>query len=313
MKNKSKQRAKKTKSRDTHNGTLSRVDSVYARASPIKLRQGEINLWIVGCGGTGSHIADAIAQLWIATNGMKRTPTPLKQIYLVDPDIVELKNVGRQRFCPADVGKHKALALAERYALTFGLRVVAFPEKFRAEMLEYGCQHILIGCVDNADARKSLNDALNRFGYQPSVWWLNCGNWARSGEILLGSTNSLERVQKSFPARSGGICIDLPSPAWMEPAILQPLPEETGTGNLSCAEIALRNVQSATINRCVAAHAADMLLQLLLGQLKRFSFYFSLDPGTSNARYVTREGVAAAIRMDVNELFDNQRSEGVNE
>ncbi|MDL1894872.1 thiamine biosynthesis protein ThiF [Anaerolineae bacterium CFX7] len=307
MKNKSKQRATRAKSRDTQTGKLLRVDSVYARASPIKLRQGEINLWIVGCGGTGSHMADAVAQLWIATNGMKRTSTPLKQIFLVDPDIVELKNVGRQRFCPADVGKHKALALAERYALTFGLRAIAIPEKFRAEMLEHGSQHILIGCVDNADARKTLNDTLNRFGYQPSVWWLNCGNWARSGEILLGSTNSLERVQKSFPARSGGICIDLPSPAWMEPAILQPLPEETRTGNLSCAEIALRNVQSVIINRCVAAHAADMLVQLLLGQLKRFSLYFSLDPGTSNARYVIRENVAAAIRVDVNELFGNQR------
>ena len=303
MANKIKTRAKKSKSRDRQNGKLLRVDSVYARASPIKLRQGEINLWIVGCGGTGSHIADAVAQLWVATNGMKRTPTPLKQMYLVDPDIVELKNVGRQRFCPADVGNHKALALAERYALTFGLRAIAIPEKFCAEMLEYGCQHILIGCVDNSDARKGLNDALNRFGYQPSVWWLNCGNWARSGEILLGSTNSLERIQKSFPARSGGICIDLPSPAWMEPAILQPLPEETGTANFSCAEIALRNVQSATINRCVAAHAADMLLQLLLGQLKRFSQYFSLDPGTSNARYVTRESVAEAIRMGTDELF----------
>lgn len=303
MANKIKTRAKKSKSRDTQNGKLLRVDSDYARASPIKLRQGEINLWIVGCGGTGSHMADAVAQLWIATNGMKRTPTPLKQISLVDPDIIELKNVGRQRFCPADVGKHKALALAERYALTFGLRAIAIPEKFRAEMVDYGSQHILIGCVDNANARKSLNDALNRFGYQPSVWWLNCGNWARSGEILLGSTNSLERVQKSFPARSGGICIDLPSPAWMEPAILQPLPEETDTANFSCAEIALRNVQSATINRCVAAHAADMLLQLLLGQLKRFSQYFSLDPGTSNARYVTRESVAEAIRMGTDELF----------
>lgn len=67
--------------------------------------------------------------------------------------------------------------------------------------------------------------------------------------------------------------------------------------------MALRNQQSATINRCVAAHAADMLLQLLFGQLKYFSLYFSLDPGASNARYVTRENVAAAIRMSAEEVF----------
>lgn len=283
------------------------LDSSYARASPVKLRHGEFNLWIVGCGGTGSYMADAVAQIWIATNAMKRTPTPLKQINLVDPDSVEPKNVGRQRFCPADVGKYKAVVLAERYALTFGLRASAIPSQFSTEMLEYGSQHILIGCVDNAKARQSLNEALNRFSSQASVWWLNCGNWARSGEILLGSTNSLERIQKAFPARRGGICVDLPSSAWMEPAILQPLPEETNGANLSCAEIALRNVQSATINRCVAAHAADMLLQLLLGQLKYFSLYFSLDPGTSNARYITRENVAAAIRTSPQELFGDSR------
>lgn len=284
-----------------------RVDPSYARAMPIKLHQGEVNLWIVGCGGTGSHMVDALAQLWIATNGMKRTPTPLKQLYLVDPDVVELKNVGRQRFCSADIGKHKALALAERYALTFGLRTVAIPEKFEPTMLEYGSQHILVGCVDNAEARRSLNEGLNRFSHQSATWWLNCGNWARSGEILVGSTNSLERVQKAFPARRGGICVDLPSPAWIEPAILQPLPEELGTAHLSCADIALRNLQSATINRCVAAHAADMLLQLLLGQLRSFSFYFSLDPGTSNARYVTREGVAAGLKMTTDELFSGNK------
>lgn len=303
MANRNKQPASKCKTRDMNSDNLSHLDSSYVRAAPIKLRQGEINLWIIGCGGTGSHMADAVAQLWVATNGMNRTPTPLQQIYLVDPDMVELKNVGRQRFCTADVGKRKAIALAERYALTFGLRMSAIPEKFSAEMLEYGSQHILIGCVDNAQARQSLNEALNRSGYRASVWWFNCGNWLRSGEILIGSTNLLERVQKAFPARRGGICVDLPSPAWMEPGILQPLPEETGMGNLSCAEIALRNLQSATINRCVAAHAADMLLQLLLGQLKRFSLYFSLDPGTSNARYITRENVAAAIRSDTQELF----------
>lgn len=283
------------------------LDTSFARASPIKLRHGEFNVWIVGCGGTGSHMADAVAQIWIATNGMKRTATPLKQLYLVDPDIVEFKNVGRQRFCPADIGKHKAMVLAERYALAFGLRASAIPSKFNADMLEYGSQHILIGCVDNAKARTSLNDALNHFGNQASVWWLNCGNWARSGEILVGSTNSLERVQKAFPARRGGICVDLPSPAWMEPAILQPLPEETNGGNLSCAEIALRNVQSATINRCVVAHAADMLLQLLLGQLRYFALYFSLDPGAANARYVTRENIAAAIHMNPQELFGGEK------
>ncbi len=312
--------ANKRKERDFKNGVGAahepsplRLDPSYARAASVKLHRGPVNIWVIGCGGTGSYLAEAVAQLWVATDGMKRTPTPLKHLYLVDPDVVEYKNVGRQRFCHADVGKFKAVALAERCALTFGLRAFAIPEKFNLGLVNsvhsgkynWGrdTQDILLGCVDNAAARRVLNETVSRYERAGSIWWLNCGNWARSGELLIGSTNSIECVQKGFPSRRGSICTALPSPAWMEPGILQSQPEESADSNLSCAEIALRNVQSATINRCVAAHAADMLLQLLLGQLKYFALYFSLGPGTSHARYITRENIAAAIRMEAEEVF----------
>ncbi len=295
-----------------------RLDPSYARAVPVKLQQGRINIWIVGCGGTGSYFAEAVSQLWIATDGLKRTPTPLHHLYLVDPDVVEYKNVARQRFCQAEIGKFKAVALAERCSLTFGIRAFALTEKFdpafvqsvHSDKYSYGrdAQDILIGCVDNAAARRSLNEAVNKYGQGKSIWWLNCGNWARSGELLLGSTNSLERVQRGFPSKRGGICTALPSPAWMEPGILEPQAEETADSGLSCAEIALRNVQSATINRCVAAFASDMLLQLVLGQLKLFALYFSLGPGTSHARYITRENVAAAIRMSTEDVYGAAKS-----
>lgn len=312
--------ANKRKGRNSNNAVHAaqepaplRLDPSYARAASIKLRQGPINIWIVGCGGTGSYLAEAVAQLWVATDGMKRTPTPLKHLYLVDPDVVEDKNVGRQRFCHADVGKSKAVTLADRCTLTFGLRAFAIPEKFDPGLVNSvhsgnynwgrNTQDILLGCVDNAAARRNLNETVTQYERGNSIWWLNCGNWARSGELLIGSTNSIEGVRKGFPSRRGSICTALPSPAWLEPGILQPQPEEIADSNLSCAEIALRNVQSATINRCVAAYAADMLLQLLLGQLKYFTLYFSLGPGTAHARYTTRENVAAAIRTSREDVF----------
>lgn len=313
MANKRKERNSKNAVGATREVSPLRLDPSYARAASIKLHQGPVNIWLIGCGGTGSYLADAVAQLWAATDGMKRTPTPLKHLYLVDPDVVEYKNVGRQRFCSADVGKFKAVTLAERCALTFGVRAFAIPEKFDAGFLNsvhsgkhnWGreTQDILLGCVDNAAARCALDETLTQYERGNSIWWLNCGNWARSGELLVGSTNSIECVRKGFPSRRGSICTALPSPAWLEPGILQPQPEENTASNLSCAEIALRNVQSATINRCVAAYAGDMLLQLLLGQLKYFALYFSLGPGTSHARYITRENIATSIRMDVGEVI----------
>ena len=318
MVNKRKERNPKNRVGAAQEPAPSRVDPSYARAATIKLRQGPVNIWVIGCGGTGSFLAEAVAQLWVATDGMKRTPTPLKHLYLVDPDVVEYKNVGRQRFCQADIGKSKAVTLAARCALTFGLRAFAIPDKFDPGLVnsvhsgKYSggrdAQDILLCCVDNAAARRVLNETVNRYERANSIWWLNSGNWARSGELLIGSTNSIECVRKGFPSRRGSICTALPSPAWMEPGILKSQPEESDDSNLSCAEIALRNVQSATINRCVAAYAADMLLQLLLGQLKYFALYFSLGPGTSHARYITRENIAAAIRMRTEGMFDRENS-----
>ena len=55
----------------------------------------------IGAGGIISHIAPTLCRKGIG------------KITLLDRDIVEVSNLNRQRFYPEDVGKNKALALAE--------------------------------------------------------------------------------------------------------------------------------------------------------------------------------------------------------
>jgi molybdopterin/thiamine biosynthesis adenylyltransferase len=59
------------------------------------------SLVCIGAGGIISHIAPALCRKGIG------------KIVLLDRDIVEVSNLNRQRFYPKDIGKNKALALAE--------------------------------------------------------------------------------------------------------------------------------------------------------------------------------------------------------
>ena len=69
------------------------------------------SIYVVGCGGTGSMVADGLCRLLIGHNAM---------ITLVDHDRVEPHNLIRQNFFPGDVGKFKSQALAERLSRLYG-------------------------------------------------------------------------------------------------------------------------------------------------------------------------------------------------
>ena len=82
---------------------------------------------------------------------------------IADGDIVEAKNLVRQNFIHADLGRNKAAVMAERYASAFGMEISYVPEfieskdrlaelaemdRFQKELV------ILIGAVDNNRSRQ---------------------------------------------------------------------------------------------------------------------------------------------------------------
>jgi len=114
--------------------------------------------------------------------------------------------------------------------------------------------------VDTAAGRAAINQALelNQFYNRseiPRVWYLDCGNHAAAGQILLGS--SLETEPEFYNFGVPG-CARLPSPMLLAPDILKPKPEEL-TNNLFCDEMAMLNLQSESVNIRVAAEEADYL------------------------------------------------------
>lgn len=93
-----------------------------------------VELWIIGCGGTGSFLVQLLCRVVLALAAQGRTT----KLVLVDPDHVEAKNVIRQCFCEAEVGLNKAQTLALRYSAAFGVPIEAL-----AHPLNHRCSSIV--------------------------------------------------------------------------------------------------------------------------------------------------------------------------
>lgn len=244
------------------------------------------SLWLVGCGGTGSWLAPTVVRV-ARLLGEKFAKDV--SVYFVDPDRVELKNVYRQNFCEAEIGRNKADTLAYRFGLAWGVRVTAIPERFHEHQARdaRGLQ-VLIGCVDNGAGRRKIAAELAKSpSNEARLWWLDCGNRQGSGQVLLGCG------KKTFdPLGLPGRCAWLPRPDDVHPELLldeaEPGPGESAPACLSCADMAMQDSQGLVINQAVAATAGDFLVRMLLTQdLTRSATYLDLASGSARSVYIT--------------------------
>ena len=124
-----------------------------------------VNIMLVGAGGTGSALALSLGRLayHAGSKGMQVDMT------FVDHDLVTTKNIGRQCYCPAEIGCNKAECLALRLNMAFGQAgyrpIVAVPEPFTSAMARSWASSrsglfLLIGAVDNHLARRELAKAV---------------------------------------------------------------------------------------------------------------------------------------------------------
>jgi PRTRC genetic system ThiF family protein len=258
----------------------------------------KVRLILIGCGGTGSWLAPAVARVARLLNEKFAKDVLLG---FVDPDEVEAKNIYRQNFCRAEVECNKAIALATRYGAAWGVNIVAFPQKFGYNLVSalggyhYDDLTVLIGCVDNPTARRDIQSSIRNI--QGTVFWLDSGNVKESGQVLIGRNDPGKEV-KIFPFPEKCAWVPLPSRQHKEL-----VGKETDgdsetesapvvTADLSCAEIAMLDEQGLAINQAIASVAADYLVRLLLTQtLDKFQTYIDLNSGSMKSTYITPANV----------------------
>jgi len=262
-------------------------------------------LVIVGCGGTGSLVAEGLCRLLINND---------LTLMLVDFDRVEPHNLLRQNFFAGEIGKFKSQALAERLSRQYGRKIGysvmpyerdLFDEPMGAGMYHKAMSLIIIGCVDTAEARSSIADSMNT---NFNNWWLDAGNGHHSGQVLLGNTGKPDGLKESFDIASHAVT-KLPLPSLQLPGLL--IPQVDKTRPRDCAEAIEDDGQSPTINQAMAMLVVDFIYRLLTNRLTNMGAYIDLDGGTLQTVPATPAIVARMVGLKVSELMANKCAMGM--
>lgn len=225
------------------------------------------SITLVGCGGTGGYVAPHIARL------MALRTDKIRHIAFIDSDIVERRNLDRQNFIHADLGRPKAEVLARRYSAAFGI-----PIRYHTEMLDDSTANLLlltppslpitnvviiVSCVDNHYTRALISDWIRRNSVncanRKNIIWIDAGNELYSGHVSLGYIDDTSKV--TLPVDS-----TIPS-IFRLPLVTEIFPEIMDSGKerpeISCAERAQGDPQAIATNLMAATLALNYVYALV--------------------------------------------------
>ncbi len=245
---------------------------------------------MIGCGGTGSHLLPNILQ-YIGSCKLK-APGTYKDpsILLIDGDVVEEKNLVRQRFTQKDVGENKASALGRRYGSIFGIRLQSVEGYIKSskDLLKLLNLHaeqelILIGTVDNNRARAVMFDAFMQ--HSGPTYWIDAGNDKWHGQVILGARNILTaRTASHWTAAGIGQQIkgvDLPTFFDEYPTEFLEIGATPETPEQECALQVAEDPQTIQANMMAAFCATHMVMQVLAREIRTTQMNFDAATGNS--------------------------------
>lgn len=270
------------------------------------------NVVVIGCGGTGSRLVPMLAQ-FIRSITQESSPTGwlIKPVIrLVDDDVVEMKNTARQLFIESDVGKHKAVVLAQRYSAAFGVNIsptvarvkpgMHVQELFKNDPTfnidtqdRYGANTLWILCVDTAQARRDIlamiaNSGRGGLNIAQAPFIIDAGNEDTFGQVkffnavgLLPSSNYQKNMLPMCPE---------PGPMTMMPMPVQyyvDLVDMPGQG--SCADLD----QTLAINASMAT--------TIMGVVQN---YYYNRPFTFNEVGISLDGAGYTTHNTLNNIID---------
>jgi len=240
--------------------------TVQMHKLPANLLARQVNVLLVGVGGTGSRILERLVCLHRALIA-KGHPGGL-MVSVVDPDTVSPANIGRQLFYPGDIGHYKSDVLVNRANIQLGgVCWKSYPAKLDTRS-NLGSYDLVIGAVDNRAARLGILRGLEHTvgGVR---YWLDTGNRTSDGQVILGQV-STDKRKRDDPLR-------LPHVGELYPEMIDPKAEDPDDGP-SCSLAEALEKQSLFINPAVADFAAVLLWNLFTqGQIDTHGAFINLQ------------------------------------
>ena len=231
-----------------------------------KLLAKQVNVLLVGAGGTGRRVLERLVCLHKAMRA-KGHPRGL-QVTVMDPDTVSPANIGRQAFYPGDVGGFKSDVLVNRanMALEDALwqsNPVKLDTSAGLDRFD-----IVIGAVDNRSARLGILRGLENALGGPR-YWLDIGNRQHDGQAILGEVITRKRVTDEAQR--------LPHVGELYPELIDPAFDDQEDGP-SCSLAEALEKQSLLINPTMADFATNILWQLFTkGSIDTHGVFVNLD------------------------------------
>ncbi|MDR5826042.1 PRTRC system ThiF family protein [Caballeronia sp. LZ043] len=243
------------------------MTTAIRHALPSRMLERAWKVVVVGAGGTGSAVLPSLARLHHAMVELGH-PGGI-DCTVFDDDTVSATNVGRQGFYPNDVGEYKASLIVNRLNLLMGTDWRAQTRRFGAGDALYNVD-LIIGCVDTRAARLAIVCA----GEHSNAYYLDCGNDADRGQVVLGQLCG-KSYTKKHPER-------LPHVGELFPELVNAkLDAKDDAPSCSMAE-ALRK-QSLVINQAIAVQAFNLLWTMFRTAAVPFSGVFvNLTSGRTN-------------------------------
>jgi PRTRC genetic system ThiF family protein len=276
--------------------SVSTSEKLVIPSETADLGYSQFNLFLIGCGGTGSFVVQHLARLMASAD---LAAERIAGLTLIDYDIVEAKNVARQLFTPADLGRPKAEVLARRYASAYGLKIGYICEPFARNMLGEAIPAgnlrnptLLIGAVDKAAARLEILNAVKKHaGYRQAVYWFDAGNGERTGQVAWGNTARLDTVRKGI---GQPIVEYLPYPPLVFPETIDPS-KDSDEVPATCADALQAGRQGLNINSVIGVLMAELVYQFLEGKLSIHYIAIDLNSFTLGAQPITDEWLETCV------------------
>ena len=252
------------------------------------------NPWItvVGCGGTGGFVAEGLCRLF---QGRQAT------IVLVDHDRVEPHNLLRQNFYAEDVGGSRARPSQTGWhgptggpsatrSTPSGRRTPGSDGGRYPGLPSYG-NSLLIGCADNAAARRAMAESLPG---DPRRWLIDAGNDTNWGQVLIGNV-----ADRDFGDEQAFVDRDLPPAPRAHGAAARPADRRVDTPpDVDCAAALDLTDQDPTINQMMASLVLQVVRRIAAGTCPFMGLYLDMEQGTVTPTYATPETVARVARSD---------------
>jgi hypothetical protein len=144
-------------------------------------------------------------------------------------------------------------------------------------------------------------------GYSQAVWWLDLGNSAASGQVLLGNSDRAEELRGAFDPETR-TCRVVPAPCLQAPELLEaplaalPVPDQ------DCAAAQAVGNQEPFVNRAIAALALAVVTRLCQRQLTWRATYFDLDVGMLRYIHVDPHDVANLLGIRTEKLLQRRHA-----